>query len=98
MRFDKLNANGMNRIFPKWRNVMDLTLGNDHFLSKINPAATVDQRDAEILALKVAQEPALDIARKEAARRFRIILGHTVPEGVWEGFDEMLEEWAFNYI
>lgn len=77
---------------------MDLALGNDHFLSKINPAATVDQRDAEILALKISAEPELEAARKEAARRFNIMLGHTVPEGEWRDFDEMLEEWAFNYI
>ena len=73
-----------------------ITLGNFHFLSKTNPTATVDQRDAEALAMQIIQTPIVRAARDQAARRFRV-LAKDMPDEAWPNFESMMDDCAYHY-
>lgn len=75
-----------------------LTLGNDFFLSKTNPMATVDQRDMEALAIRILAIPEVQQAKEIAGKRWRTIAGARITSEAEARFDELVDEWAFNYI
>ena len=71
-------------------------LGDAHFLSATNPVATVDQRDLEVLAIRIARTPELQKAKANAAARLKLLAGHDVPTEAWSSFDAVMDEWAFQ--
>lgn len=76
----------------------DLELGNGFFLSKTNPIATVDQRDMEQLGLEILEMPQVQAGKAKAAQRWRTIAGRDITGEAERRFDELVEEWAFNYV
>jgi len=76
----------------------ELTLGNSHFLSKTNPTANVDQRDLEALGIKVLETPAVQKAKQQAAGRWKSVVGPGITEEALLRFDELIDEWTFNYV
>src|SRR5262249_55744039 len=71
---------------------------NTHFLSAVNPLATVDQRDVEDLALQLREMPQLDRARKMVEFLWRGGAGRHMSDRAWADFDSMIEEYVFNTI
>ena len=74
-----------------------VSLSDPHFLSKTNPLATVDQRDLEALALRIFQMPIVLKAKSRAADHWKTIVGRNITTEALARFDELVEEWAFNY-
>jgi hypothetical protein len=72
-------------------------LADYHFLSPGNPMATDDQRDLEALALQVMQTPKVAKAKQLASVRWKTLVGSDVPAEAWDTFDDVLDEWAYNY-
>lgn len=71
---------------------------DDYFLSPINPTATADQRDLEALCVRVAQMAEVQDGTKRMAQRWRTIAGRDITAEAETRFDELVEEFAFNYI
>ena len=76
---------------------LDVSLSDPHFLSKTNPIATVDQRDLEALALRIFQMPIVLKAKSRPADHWKTIVGRNITTEALARFDELVEEWAFNY-
>ena len=74
-----------------------LTLGNDFFLSRTNPMATVDQRDMEALAIDLLAMPEVQRAKESASQRWRTIVGARMTAEAEALFDSFIDEWAYNY-
>ena len=74
-----------------------IELGNAHFLSRKNPTATVDQRDAEVLAMQLQQSPVILNAKTQAAQRFKVLAKDDMPAEGWTNFDAMMDDWAYHY-
>ena len=74
-----------------------IELGNAHFLSRKNPTATVDQRDAEMLAMQLQQNPVILNAKAQAAQRFKVLAKDDMPAEGWTNFDAMMDDWAYHY-
>ena len=72
--------------------------GDGFFLSPDNPVATVDQRDAEALALRVMQTPAVAEGRKNVEFQWRSVAGRHVSAQAWALFDDMLTEYVFANV
>jgi hypothetical protein len=71
---------------------------DEHFLSASNPLATAEQRDLEARALRILDTATVQEGRTAMARRWRTIAGREVPEEAWSTFDELVEEFTFNYV
>ena len=69
-----------------------------HFLSASNPLATSEQRDLEARAMRILPMPAVQAGREAVAQRWRTIAGREVPDEAWSTFDELVEEFTFNYV
>lgn len=69
-----------------------------YFLSKTNPTATVDQRDLEQLAIQVLQMPFVQQSKAQMAQRWTTIVGTDITAEARQRFDELVEEFAFNYV
>lgn len=70
---------------------------DDHFLSPTNPIANADQRDLEALAIKVVNMPGVQQAKQQMATRWKTIVGRDITAEALSRFDELVEEFAFNY-
>lgn len=68
---------------------------NSHFVSEVNPLATVDQRDCEAHALLLIEHPTIVAARKACAHRWRSLVGNDPSEEAWSRFDSLIEECVF---
>ena len=77
--------------------VADEFESDDYFLAAANPLATVDQRDAEALALRIVTMPAVQTGKQAAQTRIRTIIGEDGTEEGWKAFDDFMDEWAFSY-
>lgn len=76
-----------------------LEMGNDFFLSKINPIATDDQIFIERKALEIAEMPQIKKAKKIVNFRWKIIAGNNVPkEALGQRFEELIDEYCFAYV
>lgn len=63
-----------------------------------NPLATNEQRDGEALAMRAFASSAVIQARELVAMRWKTLAGREAPEEAWgPRFDELIEEFAFNY-
>ncbi|MET0984004.1 MAG: hypothetical protein ABW034_01225, partial [Steroidobacteraceae bacterium] len=71
---------------------------DDFFLSRTNPVATRDQRDAEALALRLLQAPEVLAARKVVEFQWRSVAGPNVSAQAWTLFDQMIEEYVFANV
>lgn len=74
-----------------------IVLGDDFFLSKINPTATVDQIEMEKLALELVQTPLIRRAKESAANRYKTMAGRNIPAEALENFDAKMDEWVWHY-
>lgn len=74
-----------------------ITLGDSFFLSATNPLATVDQRDLEVLALRIMQTPEVQKAREISAARMKMLAGPDVPAEAWSSFEDVMEEWVYHF-
>lgn len=73
-------------------------MGGDYFLSATNPAATVDQRDTEDLAMQMLQSPQVVKAKQLAAAKWKTMVGRkNISAEAMTRFDELMDEWAFWY-
>jgi hypothetical protein len=70
---------------------------HSYFLSRTNPIATVDQRDLEALAIRVSQMPTVQKAKEQMATRWKTMAGRDMTPEALARFDELVEEFAFNY-
>jgi hypothetical protein len=77
---------------------MTLVVPDGHFLSAHNPLATAEQRDLERRALTILDTPTVKAGSEAMAQRWRTIAGRDVPEEAWTTFDELVEEFTFNYV
>lgn len=68
------------------------------FLSKTNPAATIDQRDAEALGIELMNAPEVVAARRVVEFQWRSVAGQNVSGQAWGLFDEMIEEYVFANV
>ncbi|HEY1973045.1 MAG TPA: hypothetical protein VGH89_34190 [Pseudonocardia sp.] len=75
-----------------------LVTPDGHFLSATNPLATAEQRELERRALRILAMPPVVAGRDAMANRWRTIAGREVPAEAWRRFDELVEEFAFNYV
>ncbi len=71
---------------------------DDHFLCATNPVATVDQRDLEAKAIRIFDLPAVRQGQRQMAQRWRTIVGRDITAEAERRFDELIEEFAFNYV
>ena len=63
-----------------------------------NPLATAEQRDGEALAMHALASPVVTQARELVAMRWKTLAGRGAPQEAWgPRFDELVEEFAFNY-
>ena len=69
-----------------------------YFLSATNPTATADQRDLEALALRVIDMPVVQQAKAQMAQRWKTIVGRDITAEALMRYDELVEEFAFNYV
>lgn len=69
-----------------------------YFLSATNPTATADQRDLEALALRVIDMPVVQHAKSQMAQRWKTIVGRDITAEALMRYDELVEEFAFNYV
>ena len=75
----------------------EVELESTHFLSARNPTATIDQRELESMAMRVLQMPEVQKSKQQAALRWKTIVGRDGTPEAWGRFDELIEDWAFNY-
>jgi len=69
---------------------------DEHFLSAVNPCATVDQREIEDTALRLIRRPQIEQARKHASLLWRSVMEY--PAGPQMSlFEAMMDEYTFNY-
>jgi hypothetical protein len=71
---------------------------DDHFLSATNPLATAEQRDLEARAIRILETETVRTGKQAMAQRWRTIAGKQVPDEAWTTFDELVDEFAFNYV
>jgi len=63
-----------------------------------NPLATTEQRSGEALAMRALASEHVNRARGLVAMRWRTLAGRLAPAEAWGArFDELVEEFAFNY-
>jgi hypothetical protein len=63
-----------------------------------NPLATEEQRDAEALAIRLMASDQVAGARELVAMRWKTLAAAKAPQEAWgKRFDELIEEFAFNY-
>jgi hypothetical protein len=63
-----------------------------------NPLATTEQRDGEALAMRALASRIVGQARELVAMRWKTLAGRSAPQEAWgPRFDELIEEFAFNY-
>lgn len=63
-----------------------------------NPLATAEQRHGEALAMRALASDAVVRARELVAMRWKTLAGRGAPQEAWGArFDELIEEFAFNY-
>ena len=73
-------------------------LAGDHYLSQTNPVATIDQRDIEALAIRLLPSTVIQKAKQQVAMKWKTIAGRDVTPEAMTRFDELVDEWVFNYI
>ncbi len=69
-----------------------------YFLCAANPIATTDQRDLEARAMRIVAMPAVVQGRQQAESRWRTIVGQDMNCERLSRFDELMTEYAFNYV
>lgn len=63
-----------------------------------NPLATAEQRDVEAAAMRALESEPVARARELVAMRWKTLAGKGAPAEAWgPRFDELIEEWCFNY-
>lgn len=63
-----------------------------------NPLATTEQREGEELAMRALASETVQQARELVAMRWKTLAGRDAPAEAWgPRFDELIEEFAFNY-
>jgi hypothetical protein len=63
-----------------------------------NPLATTEQREGEAIAMHALASPIVGQARELVAMRWKTLAGRGAPQEAWGlRFDELIEEFAFNY-
>ncbi len=67
-----------------------------HFLSAVNPCATVDQREIEDVALRLMRRSEVEQARKHASLLWRSVTEYTAGPQM-SLFEAMMDEYTFNY-
>jgi hypothetical protein len=75
-----------------------ITLGDDFFLSRTNPAATRDQRDLEARAIGLMQHPVIRDASDQAWERYKIMAGAHLTEEALLDYGRKKDEWAFHML
>jgi hypothetical protein len=66
---------------------------DEHFLSAVNPCATVDQREIEDVALRLIRRPEIEQARKQASLLWRSVMEYTAgPQMAL--FEAMMDEYT----
>jgi hypothetical protein len=69
-----------------------------HFLSATNPIANVEQRDLEAIAIRILQMPVAQQGKAQVAQRWKTLVGRDMTSEALSRFDELVEEFAFNYV
>jgi hypothetical protein len=59
---------------------------------------TVDQRDIESRAIGLLASDAVQRGRERVTARWRAVVGSGLPDEAWALFDEMVDEFTFNYV
>jgi hypothetical protein len=67
------------------------------FLSGVNPIANSDQRELEALAIRIFELPSVKAAKVQMGGRWKTLMGEISAEAL-SRFDELVEEFAFNYV
>lgn len=81
---------------PAWeKDVMPLETG-DYFLSATNPVANVDQRDLELLAMRLFERPDVRVARARAEIMWRRVADRLMPADQMALFDRHVSDYCFK--
>lgn len=76
------------------------TQEKSHFRNdtSVNTLGTKDQQDVTRRALRMLDTPEVKAGRAKAAMLWKAVLYNDLPQEAWDSFDDMMEDFVFNYV